>query len=162
MNISKTRFLALGVSVIGLGVICGTLLWLKLAPKSVYRTSAVQPLEGLGNYGSVPEFSLVERSGKRVTLADMRGKVWIADFIYTNCEDTCPLQSAAMAKLQDKFGNYTQLRLVSFSVDPDRDTPHVLSGYAKRFNADAAGWLFLTGAKEEIVQLVQLGFALTA
>ena len=162
MNISKARFFVLGVSVIGLGVICGTLLWLQLAPRSVYRSSEVQPLEGLGRYGAVPEFSLVERGGNSVTLADVRGKVWVADFIYTTCEDTCPMQSAAMARLQERFGNYSQFRLVSFSVDPDRDTPQMLARYAERYKADAAGWLFLTGDKEEITRLVQLGFRLSA
>ncbi len=162
MHLSKSRMLVLGTSVIGLGIICGTFLWLKLAPKSVHRSSEVQPLEGLGRYGAVPEFSLVERGGKNVTRADMRGKVWIADFIYTNCEDTCPIQSAAMAKLQARFGNHHELRLVSFSVDPERDTPLALARYAERFKADAAGWLFLTGDKEEIARLVQLGFRLSA
>ncbi len=162
MNISKPRMFALGTSVIGLGVVCGTFLWLKLAPKSVHRTSEVRPLEGLNRYGAVPEFSLVERGGRSVTLADVRGKVWIADFIYTNCEDTCPLQSVAMAKLQARFGNYSELRLVSFSVDPERDTPHALARYAERYQADTERWLFLTGDKEEIARLVQLGFRLSA
>ena len=162
MNLSKVRFLLLGLSVISLGVVFGTLLWLKLAPTVVYRNGSERPLEGLAQYGLVPEFSLTERSGRTISIADLRGKIWIADFIYTTCTDTCPLQAAEMAKLQEQWINERDLKLVSFSVDPERDTPQVLSDYAKRFKADANSWLFLTGDKEQIAGLVQDGFRLAA
>ena len=109
---------------------------------------------------ALPDFSLVERSGKKITLADLRGKVWIADFIYTHCPDTCPMQTADMAKLQDRWMKEDDLKLVSFSVDPERDTPRVILEYAKRFKADANRWLFLTGGKKEIASLVEKGFRL--
>jgi protein SCO1/2 len=112
------------------------------------------------HYGSVPDFSLVERSGKKTGLAKLRGKIWIADFIYTNCADTCPLQTADMAKLQERWLPESDVELVSFSVDPERDTPRVLSRYADRFKADAKRWLFLTGNKKEIARLVEEGFRL--
>ena len=143
-----------------LGIAAGTFLWLKLAPRPAAWNAPA--LEGLNNYGAAPAFSLVERSGKNVTLAELRGKVWFADFIYTSCQDTCPLQSAAMAKLQAQFGNDGDLRLVSFSVDPDHDTAAVLSRYAERFKAHRERWLFVTGDREQIVQLVQGGFRLSA
>jgi len=162
VNISKLRFLLLGASVISLGVVLGTFLWLKLMPTVVYRDLSENSLEGMKHYGSVPDFSLVERSGKKTSLAELRGKVWIADFIYTNCTDTCPLQTADMAKLQEQWMNESDLELVSFSVDPERDTPRVLSQYADRFKASAKRWLFLTGGKEEITRLVQDGFRLAA
>jgi protein SCO1/2 len=110
----------------------------------------------------VPDFSLAERNGKTVTLADLRGKLWIADFIYTSCTDTCPLQSAEMAKLQERWGSQPDLKLVSFSVDPERDTPQALARYAERFRADADRWLFLTGDKEQLSRLIQEGFHLGA
>jgi protein SCO1 len=109
---------------------------------------------------ALPNFSLIERSGKKIGLADLRGKVWIADFIYTHCPDTCPMQTADMAKLQDRWMKEDDLRLVSFSIDPERDTPRVLSKYANRFKADAKAWLFLTGNKEQIARLVEDGFSL--
>lgn len=162
MNLSKTRFLLLGASVIGLGIILGTFLWLKLAPRPQIVGWSALPLEGLTRQGAVPEFSLTERSGKSIGLQDLRGKIWIADFIYTTCTDTCPLQTAAMARLQEQWAERSNLKLVSFSVDPARDTPKVLSQYADKFNADAERWLFLTGAKEQIAQLIQAGFRLSA
>jgi protein SCO1 len=162
MNFSKARLLLLGVSVLSLGIILGTFFWLKLAPRPGLTGWDAKPLEGLQRYGSVPQFSLVERSGKAITLADLRGSIWIADFIYTTCQDTCPMQTAEMAQLQKEWKDREGLKLVSFSVDPEKDTTAVLSRYADRYKADGQRWLFLTGAKEEISRLVQAGFRLSA
>ena len=68
----------------------------------------------------VPDFSLIDQSGTAVTLADLKGKVWIADFIFTNCGGTCPMMTDKMRKLQNTLPQ--EIRMVSFSVDPDRDT----------------------------------------
>ncbi len=111
-------------------------------------------------YGLIPAFSLLERSGRRVEAADLRGMVWIATFIYTHCTDTCPLQSARMARLQADFGTAPDLRLVSITVDPARDTPEALARYAARFGADPARWLFLTGERAAILRLAREGFRL--
>jgi cytochrome oxidase Cu insertion factor (SCO1/SenC/PrrC family) len=162
MNFSKARLLLLGVSVVSLGIILGTVFWLKLAPRPGLTGWDARPLEGLNRYGSVPEFSLVERSGKGTTLADLRGSIWIADFIYTTCQDTCPMQTAEMAQLQEQWKDKAGLKLVSFSVDPEKDTTEVLSRYADHYKADAQRWLFLTGAKDEMSRLVQEGFRLSA
>jgi len=121
-----------------------------------------KPLEGLKVYGTVPEFSLLERRGHQINLSDLKGKIWVADFIYTNCRDTCPIQSAQMKLIQDEFTNEKNLRLVSITVDPDRDTPMVLRNYAKRFGASPDRWLFLTGEREQLYRLAQEGFRLSA
>jgi protein SCO1 len=160
MNQSKTNLLVMAALVGALGIAAGTFLWLKLAPKPTAWNRAT--LEGLNRYGAVPEFSLVERSGKNISPADLRGQIWIADFIYTTCQDTCPMQSAVMSNLQEKWAGKPNLKLVSFSVDPERDTPAVLAQYAERFNAHGDRWLFLTGDKDQITQLVQRGFRLSA
>ena len=162
MNFSKARLLLLGISVLSLGIVLGTFFWLKLAPRPGLSGWGVKPLEGLSRYGAVPEFSLVERSGKTVNLANLRGTIWVADFIYTTCTDTCPLQTAEMRKLQAEWSDKPELKLVSFSVDPEKDTVEVLSRYADRYQADSQRWLFLTGAREEITRLVQEGFKLSA
>ena len=162
MNNHKLRLILLGVVIAGLGIIIGTGLWIKLRPEPRFAGIQRNSLEGMGQYGSVPEFSLTERSGKQVGLAQLRGTIWIADFIYTSCEDTCPLQTAEMAKLQNELSSQKAVKLLSFSVDPERDTPSVLSQYADRYNADIDRWLFLTGRQEEITKLVQSGFRLSA
>ncbi|MFQ5914845.1 MAG: SCO family protein [Nitrospinota bacterium] len=116
---------------------------------------------GLPTYSSVPDFSLVERTGGRISRADLLNTVWVADFFYTQCPDTCPLQTAEMAHLQGEFASEKQFRLVSFTIDPERDTPEVLTAYAKKFGADSERWLFLTGKKREIYDLVRNGFRLS-
>jgi protein SCO1 len=162
MFTSRTRLFFLGLFVIGLGIILGTALWLRVGPKPQIAGLRQQSLEGLNRYGSVPEFALVERSGKTTTLADLRGTVWIADFIYTTCKDTCPLQTAEMAKLQNEWKDKVGLKLVSFTVDPEKDTIEALSRYADTYKADASRWLFLTGPKQQVTRLVQEGFRLSA
>ena len=104
-------------------------------------------------YGQIPEFTLAERSLSKVTRSDLEGKIWIADFIFTHCAGVCPLMSSKMKGLQEKLGHYPDIRLVSFSVDPERDTPEVLARYGERYQADPVTWLFLTGDKEIIYRL---------
>ena len=111
-------------------------------------------------YGAVPEFSFVERSGRQVRLSDLRGKVWIANFFYSQCTETCPIQTANMAALQNEFAREPDVRFVSISVDPEHDTPAFLSEYARRYNADPERWLFVTGVKDEIYRLASDGFRL--
>jgi protein SCO1/2 len=108
----------------------------------------------------LPDFSFIERSGQRVERVEFLGRIWVVDLIYTRCPDTCPLQSAEMAKLQAELVNEADVRLVSITVDPSRDTTDVLSRYAKRFGADRKQWLFLTGEKETIYRFVQEGLRL--
>ncbi len=134
-------------------------LWTHRASGPAHVSKAEKNLRTLGK---VPDFSLVERSGKKIRLGDLLGKVWIADLIYTHCTDTCPIQSAEMKSLQDKFAAAPDLRLVSITVDPKRDTPAALRKYAARFGADPARWLFLTGDERAIYRLAQEGFHLAA
>ncbi len=108
----------------------------------------------------VPEFVLVERSGSDVRLSDLLGRVWVADFIFTHCAGPCPLLSAQMQALQAPLREMPDTRLVSFSVDPERDTPGVLSEYADRYLADEDRWLFLTGEKDRVYSVIREGFQL--
>jgi protein SCO1/2 len=108
----------------------------------------------------VPDFTLTERSGEKLPLSDLKGKVWIADFIFTNCGGSCPIMSSTMANFQEQLKEVKNILLVSFSVDPERDTPVVLKEYAKLYNASPSRWLFLTGEKEKIGYLTREGFHL--
>lgn len=112
--------------------------------------------------GSVPEFQLVERSGRTVTGGDLAGHPWVANFIFTSCAGVCPTLSASMAKLRETLRETApDVRSVSLSVDPVRDTPAVLQEYARRYGADENGWLFLTGEREALHRLIQDGFRLS-
>ena len=110
----------------------------------------------------VPAFSLTERSGETITKDDLLGKVWIASFIFTNCAGPCPKVTATMARLQKELdlADEPDLRLVTFSIDPKRDTPKVLREYAKHFQAHPQRWLFLTGDEKTIHNLSVNGFKL--
>ena len=123
------------------------------------KTTSENP-DNLPLYGKIPDFSLTEQNGKQITEKDLLGKVWIADFVFTHCAGPCPLMSGIMKELQKKLEEESDIRLVSFSVDPERDTPQVLSEYAKRYQANPEKWFFLTGDKTKIHQLSMQHFHL--
>lgn len=116
---------------------------------------ARKPLE---DYGQVPDFSLTDETGNTMTRASLAGKVWIADFIFTNCTGTCPVITNTMRRLQNALPD--DVHLVSFSVDPERDTPEVLAEYAKQSHANTMRWHFLTGDKSQLYDLSIKGFKL--
>jgi protein SCO1 len=103
--------------------------------------------ERLPMIGPAPDFALTSQDELPVALGDYRGKVVALTFIYTSCTDTCPMLTAMMAHVQDKLGSAfgTKIAFVSITVDPERDTPAVLKQYAQNFDANLAGWAFLTG-----------------
>lgn len=110
----------------------------------------------------LPPFALVERSGRALTADDLRGTPWVANFIFTQCTGMCPGLSTRMAELQRRMrAGGLDGRLVSFSVDPTHDTPEVLRGYAKRFGADEQRWLFVTGDRAALYDLIGKGFRLS-
>lgn len=102
--------------------------------------------------GWLKEFELTERSGKTVKSEDLRGEPYVACFFFSTCPGTCTRQSNKMQLLQSKFRG-KPIRFVSISVDPEIDTPEVLSEYAEKFQADKERWLFLTGPIETIVRV---------
>lgn len=108
--------------------------------------------------GRAPEFSLLNRDGRKVTSRDLAGEVWVADFIFTRCASSCPRMTALMARLGAEAPG---LRRVSFSVDPAYDTPEVLTAYAAAAQrVDDPRWLFLTGPPATIEAVVAEGFKL--
>ena len=119
------------------------LLWLTLG--LACRTAPPLPV-----YGEVPPFRLLAQSGTEFTRGELDGKVWVADFIFTNCGGPCPMMSSKMRRVQSAVARYPDVRLVSFTVDPAEDTPPVLAAYARRYHADPARWFFLTGAAADL------------
>ncbi|MBM4071136.1 MAG: DUF420 domain-containing protein [Planctomycetes bacterium] len=107
---------------------------------------------------SVAPFSLTERSGRTVTLDDLKAKVWVAHFFFRCCSQGCAETTAAMARLQDAFARDPNVVLVSFTLDPENDTAEELQSYAAEHGADAERWLFLTGPRQTIHDLVRASF----
>ncbi|MBI3265592.1 MAG: SCO family protein [Chlamydiae bacterium] len=110
-------------------------------------------------YGTLPDVELTERNGKTFLLSDLNGKIWIANFIFTHCGGQCPLMSSEMKRMRGELSPSDDLRWVSFTVDPQRDTPEVLSSYAQGLGA-GDDWLFLTGDQDKIFNLARKGFYL--
>jgi protein SCO1/2 len=100
----------------------------------------------LPSYGVVPDFTLVDENGANFNSNALNKRVWVADFIFTNCPGPCPRMSSQMHEVQEALGSDQDIRFVSFTVDPARDTPPVLAAYARHFEADPHKWFFLTGA----------------
>lgn len=113
----------------------------------------------LPNDGVVPSFQLVNQDNQSFGTEQLRGKIWIADFIYTTCPGPCPMISSRMSEVQKPLRD-TDVKLVTFSVDPQHDTPAVLRGYAAKLDAKFDRWNFLTGDKDTVYRLIRDGFKL--
>ncbi len=124
------------------------------------KESRDRPKTVLPKFGQVPEFSLTAEDNTVFTTKDMRGHVTIADFIFTSCAGPCPLMSAQMQQLQHSTSEHPDVKLVSFSVDPETDTPEVLREYGERYGAIKGKWTFLTGSKSAIYDITRNGFHL--
>ncbi len=112
----------------------------------------------LPSLGQVPAFSMTAETNRPFGSDDLRDKVWIANFIFTRCPTVCPVFSMKMAEIQARTADLgAQLMLVSFSVDPDWDTPARLAEYGAKFGAEPTRWRFLTGLPETVRLTVRDG-----
>jgi len=127
----------------------------------VIFTAVIAFAAGCGNSGlkdaknyPIEDFTFTNQDGQPVSKKDLKGKVWVADFVFTNCADVCPPMTANMAKLQDmiKEEGLKDVEIVSFSVDPTVDNAEVLTAYGKKFNVDFGNWNFLTGYTQEEIE----------
>jgi protein SCO1 len=109
----------------------------------------------------ISDFSYTNQNNEKVSLKDLEGKVWVADFIFTNCETVCPPMTFNLKKLQGelKKEGVEDYKIVSFSVDPEHDKPEVLKDYISKFEADTSKWELLTGYEfEEIKEFAEHSF----
>lgn len=125
--------------------------------------ASCKPKSSLPELGSIPPFSLTDSDGKPFESDSLKGKLWVADFFFTNCPGPCPRMANQLKRVQQETSGLNDLRLVSITVDPERDTPEVLRAYSQRYAAQPGRWLFLTGRKDIIRNLMSeafyLGFA---
>jgi protein SCO1/2 len=131
--------------------------WIALG-LSVLLLAGCTASAGLPSYGVVPDFELVDQSNRQfLSASTLRGKVWIADFIFTNCAGPCPRMSAQMRQVDNALHD---VKFVSFTVDPARDTPEVLAKYAEHYQAEPGTWYFLTGPQQALHNLARNVFML--
>jgi protein SCO1/2 len=125
---------------------------------------ACRPASTLPVLFPAPEWSLTDQTGRPFSSSNLTGRVVLADFVYTTCTDVCPLLSGTFSEVRNQLRQARLLGdkavLLSFSVDPDRDTPPVLDEYGVRFGAVPAEWRFLTGDRETVEELLLGGFKL--
>jgi len=119
------------------------------------------PTEQLPILFQSPDFSLVNQDNKPVGLKDLKGHVWIADFIFTRCGGPCPMMTGHMARLQKTLTGQP-IRFVSFSVDPTYDKPDVLKQFSAKYGADESNWDFLTGPESKSTLAVAAGMKIAA
>ena len=110
--------------------------------------------------GQAPEFSLINRDGRTLTNRDFLGSPWVADFIFTRCAISCPRMTQRMIQLEKLWPATLNTARVSFSVDPQYDTPEVLQTYADSWGIEDPRWFFLTGERETMKSIVMEGFKL--
>ena len=108
--------------------------------------------------GMVPEFEFVNSEQETITLNDLKGKVWVADFIFTTCTMACPMMTGNMNIIHKKYKKNDDVRLVSISVYPEYDTPEVLTKYASQYDANTSRWYFLTGEESTVKRVIKDGF----
>lgn len=118
-----------------------------------------RPSTPLPLFAGVVPFELTDQKGNRFSSQSLLGRVWVLDFFFSSCPGPCPTMTAHMASLQKRFG--PRISLVSISVDPQRDNPATLSGYAKRKGA-GENWHFLTGSEDVLRRMVRHEFKLAA
>ncbi|MEO8100707.1 MAG: SCO family protein [Acidobacteriota bacterium] len=115
----------------------------------------------LPKLGPVPQFTLIAQTGKPFDSSTLAGKVWVADFMFTTCPGPCPRMTSQMHQVQMALEGQG-IRLVSFTVDPEHDTPEALAAYSEKFKANPEVWSFLTGTRADLNHLskdvFKLGF----
>lgn len=136
----------------------GSLALAAWASSSLVGCKKPEPLPELGHVGA---FALVDQNSAPRTAEALRGRIWVAAFFFTRCPTICPRITRRMRALQVAAEDAHQpLALVSFSVDPENDTPAALLSYAQRYQADLRNWSFLTGDLSVVKRTVVDGFKL--
>jgi len=118
--------------------------------------------EALPVLGQVADFTLTNQFGRVVSLADLRGHVWVGDIIFTRCPGPCRKMTRQMKELEKALPVGSDVKLVTLTTDPEYDTPKVLKKYGEDYSADPNRWMFLTGTKSQIRKLGVDSLKLTA
>ncbi len=104
------------------------------------------------NY-EIKDFEFENQDGEIVSLDSLKGDIWLADFIFTNCDTVCPPMTAHMKELQDRFeAEDLDVKVISFSVDPENDTPDKIKEFASNYSINFNKWDFLTGYDQSVIE----------
>jgi protein SCO1 len=113
-------------------------------------------------FHKVPNYHLTDQDGNPFSQDHLNGKIYVADFFFTRCGGICPKMTKQLTRVQERFKDVSELRLVSITVDPENDTPAVLKQYSRQYKAVPGFWYFLTGEDSYIYKLAKIDFMLNA
>ncbi|MDI9358386.1 MAG: SCO family protein [Phycisphaerales bacterium] len=114
----------------------------------------------LKSKGYVEDFKLTDERGRPFTNKDMLGKVCVVNFFFTTCQSVCPKMNATLKDIYTRFYKTPQVLFVSFTCDPQHDTPDKLSLYAQSLGVDTTRWFFITGRKDSLYSLARFSFGI--
>lgn len=107
------------------------------------------------------DFSLTDQTGKIISRKDFLNSIIIVDFFFTSCEGICPIMNSQMQRVYQKFKGNSEVKFISHTVNPEKDSSSVLAAYAKRYNADASQWHFVTGDKPQLYNLARKSYLIS-
>jgi protein SCO1/2 len=129
-----------------------------IQPKDVKKEMVDPELLQIGIGHRIGAFSLLNQYGETISLEQVKGKVFVAEYFFTTCGTICPRMTEQMTRVQEKFRGNDAVKILSFTVNPDYDTVQVLLEYAQKYGAEKDQWHFLTGTKEELYGLARKSF----
>ncbi len=141
-------------------VLAGLLIGFLAFKRMAMEASAIVQRAPLPMLGVAPKFTLTDQADRMFMNDKLSGMVWVVDFIFTRCAGPCPKMTQRMSEFQNVMAGLDDFRLVTFTVDPEYDTPAKLAEYGEAFGADPGRWAFLTGARQKIHELCINGFKL--
>jgi len=136
---------------------------------AIYGPREPMPVQVVGGkdvadtiYHTVPAFSFTDHHGKVFDSSMLDTSIYIAEFFFTSCKTICPDMNRNLQSVQNKYKNDPDVKILSFTVDPETDSVPVLASYAKQHHAIDGKWFFLTGDQAKIFELARSGYFLAA
>ncbi|RFC54107.1 SCO family protein [Brumimicrobium aurantiacum] len=129
-----------------------------IQPRDVNSEMVDPEMVDLGIGHRIKDFSFKNQNGKDIQLKDVKGKVFVAEYFFTTCLTICPIMTEEMMRVQDRFRGEEDVKILSFTVNPEVDTVEAMKAYAEKHNAEDGQWHFLTGSKENLYKLARNSF----
>ena len=128
------------------------------SPRDINPELVDSTMQHIGNDHKIADFTFINQNGKTITQKDYENTIYVADFFFTTCPTICPKMTDNMVWLQNQLKNYPNVKLLSFSVLPDIDSPEILKKYAIEKGVDDAKWNLVTGNKSAIYYLARKSY----
>lgn len=128
------------------------------SPRDINPELVDSTVQHIGNDHKIADFTFINQNGKMITQKDYENTIYVADFFFTTCPTICPKMTDNMVWLQNQLKNYPNVKLLSFSVLPDIDSPEILKKYALKKGVNDSRWNLVTGNKKDIYYLARKSY----